>query len=338
MHTLVIDEQRQVAARKALLRNFAKGAVHSVHTFKSPGGEYRDAPTHLRQDLGIWASIGEEPGSILAFGVGQPHWQIGIEVKIPAGRSLHSNGQVVEDDAGRLLLAHQGGLGGNKFAVGRQTFALLIEGFVRTAVADGDVEREMFVIADVDRASDLADLAAYVKQAERIRKIRRGHAGDFSAWALKGAARKAGVPENEEDGAYDRVAGRIEFKRRHGMVQNALTEALRKAGYDERPVSLTGGLRADLAVHDRGEKTGGLLFEIKASTGAQPHFTAIGQLLVYAQGHEDGLRKVLVTSRLPDSDLFQKALSVLGIEVLQYEIVGRGVQFQALDDLIASNP
>ena len=177
----------------------------------------------------------------------------------------------------------------------------------------------------------MPELAAYVKEAENIREIRRAQGNDYAAWALRAAARKAGIRENEDEGVYDRAA-RVEFKRLHGIVQNALADTVHAAGYEDDVMALTGGLRADLVVKREGE---GFLFEIKASTGAQPHFTAIGQLLVYGHGHRGGLRKVVVTPGMPGSDLFAKALAALGIETLEYEIVGRDVRFSGLDLMIA---
>jgi hypothetical protein len=76
------------------------------------------------------------------------------------------------------------------------------------------------------------------------------------------------------------------------------------------------------------------LFEIKAGLGAQAHFTAIGQLLVYSSQSRQGFQKVLVSMGVPASQLFSSAFKSLDIALVSYALVGKRVVFTGLKELI----
>jgi hypothetical protein len=265
--------------------------------------------------------------NFIAFGAGEPTWQIGIAINIPLGRNLHSAGQLVESD-GNFFIAHRGGLGGGKYSVPADQFAAIIKGFVRSPVEDGEANRELFVLADTAAPDDLGELAAYIKEADRIRTIRRNQTtSKFDKLVAKAVAAEGLSPENDEAGEYSRAA-RVEFQRRHGQVHSALVARLKSAGFELSNKPLPGGIRPDLIARKKGKA---FIFEIKASVGAQVEFTAIGQLLVYGSSVAPTPVKIFVGAQAPSAQLVRGTFEQQGIATVTYGIVGKNVIFSGLE-------
>jgi hypothetical protein len=231
MFFLVTNKAKQRTARSALEIIFRQGATIVRQTLSSPGGKINNAKILYRRDLDIWAYFGPPNAQInyIAFGVGKPTWRIGIAISIPIGRTLHSNGQLVEDEGGNLFLAHKGGLGGGVFSVKAEDFVILINGFVRSPVVDGDMTHELFVLASVKRSDDLRFLALYVKEAARIRELRK-----LASDAAYNKAIESLLQETEASSDENDEGGRVRSKKSRRIQATARdrAECARRGGQE----------------------------------------------------------------------------------------------------------
>lgn len=345
MFKLVTGRRKLVQARNTLDRGIQHNAQTSAQTISTPGGKIPDATVHYHPIPDIWCHVADHLWSgnryFCGFGVGRPTWQPAIEINIPIRRLLGCNGQVVEDENGGIYLAHKGGLGGGKYSVKASAFSDLIRGFEREEVEDGKETLLLFILGRIAPTELPNRLAAFVREAVRIRELRRDLPAFRKALIASGAPRevaaKAGSdeykPENDKDGVYS-VARQIAFKRFHAKVQKALAAELSRLDFPCGNKRLAGNIAPDLFIKDQKGRTT-ILFEIKIPPGAQSTFTAIGQLIVYAIGEQTGIRRILVSRGLPASPLFIDALRKMKIEHLPFEIDGDKVKFPGLQKLLA---
>ena len=330
MFSLVTDGRRTSEARELLARALRRSALHSTHDISTPGGVVEGADIYRHKQADMWghvaAGLWNDNRYFCGFGIGEPSWQVAIEINIPVTRLLSCSGQIVEDTKGNFYYAHRGGLGGGKFSVRAAHFADLIRGFEREPVSAGSKELNLFILGRIDALVLPEGLAAYVHEAARIRDLRR--AGKIYSSTLRGV----GVPlnevnssagddfeaENDHDGVYS-VQRQIAFRRLHAKVQRALARELKKMGLAISSKRLSGGIAPDLFLKDNAGAMS-TLFEIKIPPGAQSTFTAIGQLAVYSCGQKKKPKKILVSRGLPRSNLFSEAFSEHNISHLLFEM------------------
>lgn len=327
MLRLVTEGKKLDHARSLLAKALARNAQASRQTLSTPGGDVENAAIYRHSSLDLWGHVASGLWNrnryFCGFGIGQPSWQVAIEINIPVKRLLACSGQIVEDAAGHLYYAHRGGLGGGKFSVPAVHFADLIRGFEREPIDANNRELALFVLGRINERALPEGLADYVHEPHRIREVRR------SDTAYATALRKAGVPaeetgtdgytpENDKDGTYS-VKRQVAFRRLHGKVQRALAKELKKSGLELSTKRLKGGIAPDLFVrNDKGQMS--ILFEIKIPPGAQSTFTAIGQLSVYSSGQPRRPRQIIVSRGIPRSELFEEALRRHEIEHLSFLI------------------
>ncbi|MGE0279367.1 MAG: hypothetical protein AB7P20_01965 [Rhizobiaceae bacterium] len=339
MFTLVSDNATLKKAARLLRLGLRVGSSRSMQTISSPGGKIDEAEVYHNPTLDLWGhvakTLNDETSYYSGFGIGSPSWQPSIQINVPAVRTLHCNGQVVQNRRGELYLAHKGGLGGGKYSVRASDFADLIRGFEREVVGDGDTSIELFVLGRIEENQLPSRLSEFVHEAERIRRLRRNQAAFTRALKAVGGANSDDSyrPENDQDGSYE-IKRRIEFKRIHGRVQRQLAAAIKRLGLSCGNRRLTGGISPDLLVKDRND-TVVVLFEIKVPPGSQSTFTAIGQLVVYGIDQPD-VRRVLVSRSPPSNELMKSAFDRLNIEHLRFEIDDSNVRFFGLDKLLAT--
>lgn len=344
MFELVTDRSTLERARETLARAISNNALASTQTISTPGGKIDDAWVYYRPDLEMWGSIADHLWSgnryFCGFGIGAPTWQPAIEINIPIRRLLSCNGQVVKDKKGDLYLAHKGGLGGGKYSVPVSAFSDLIRGFEREEIKDASKLVLLFVLGRIDPTRLPIRLPDFVREAARIRGLRRSLPAYRTALIASGVppeeAGKVGThdyrPENDQDGFYS-IQRQIAFKRIHGKVQKGLATELRRLGLSCGNMRLSGNIAPDLFLQDQNGKAT-VVFEIKVPPGAQSTFTAIGQLIVYTVGQDTDVRRVLVSRGLPASPLFSEALEKTKIEHLRFEIDGNRIEFPDLQKLL----
>ena len=139
MYELVANRGTARGTRDELWASLSKGAKTVQQVLKTPAATFT-ATVLVRKDLNLWAFLDDKPFQghyNFWLGVGEPTTQAAIEINIPVKRTLHNAGQLVRDAAGRVHLAHRGGLGGGKFSVAVDAFADIIEGFDLDEVVEG---------------------------------------------------------------------------------------------------------------------------------------------------------------------------------------------------------
>jgi len=346
MFKLVTDRRKLIQARNALAGSIQHNAQRSVQTISTPGGKIPDAAVYYHPALEIWCHVADhlwnENRYFCGFGVGKPRWQPAIEINIPVRRLLGCNGQVVEDENGDLYFAHKGGLGGGKYSVPASAFADLIQGFEREEVQDGKNALPLFILGRISQNELPSKLANFVREAARIRELRRDLPAFRKALIASGMpqdeAGKVGTddykPENDKDGTYS-IARQIYFKRLHGKIQKSLAKQISKLGFSCGNKRLTGNIAPDLFVKDKkGRVT--ILFEIKVPPGAQSTFTAIGQLIVYTIAEHPGVRRILVSRAPPMNPLLIDALNEMKIEHLPFKANGNKIEFPGLQAILVT--
>lgn len=313
-----------IHAFDALLKT---GAEQVSQWLSTPGGGF-EAKVYYREDLDLWAYIDTEIYEnrySCWFGVGKPNWRPAIEINVPVSRTLHCYGQLAEDKDGELHLLHRGGLGGGKFTVKTAVFADLINGFLPDFIQDGDRSRAYFVLGRSSDPDMLNRLAAYVKEAARIRRLRENEVKYAAAVHAAGGSIINGqalggelTAENTDSGQY-RVNRIVAFQRIHGRIHKALVEELISRGEQVANKRLHGGIGPDLFT-TRNDGSMASLYEIKVGVDSQSIFTAIGQLLVYSSETAHHVKKILVVKGMPRSKLFTSAIAKQNIEVVIYSI------------------
>lgn len=313
------------------------GAMVSNGWLSTPGGGF-EAQIYYRKDLNIWAYVDKElyvNRYSLWFGAGEPTWRPAIEINVPVRRTLHCYGQLAKDSDGTTHLLHKGGLGGGKYTVKADVFADLIDGFVRDDVVDGSRGRKYFVIGSASDPGTLIRLAAYVREATRIRKLRENEEKYSVAIANSGGSYRDGNAlggeyknEFDKDGEYY-VHRIVAFQRTHAKVQKALAEELKSRNVQPYNSRLSGGIGPDIYTK-RNDGTMDAVFEIKVGSDSQSIFTAIGQLIVYSSGGDHSTKRFLVVNDMPKSNLFMSAVKKLDIIVIKYKMNEGHVSFDGL--------
>ncbi|MFN3889561.1 MAG: hypothetical protein ACK4MV_04115 [Beijerinckiaceae bacterium] len=338
MFQLVANKIAASEFRHDLLKVFSKDAEKVKWRLSTPAGSF-EADILVRADLGIWAYLGKQRRSDsynFWVGVGKPTKQAAIEINIPARRTLRSAGQIVKNQDGALCLAHRGGLGGGKYSVPVEVFCNLIDGFERDVVLDGAKELPLFVIGSPEEEDFLRRLAEYTREAVRIRLLRkdeRAYRKNLTEVGLS-VTDKVTKKLNDEpgaEGAYLSPERVVAIRRIHKRVHKALVIALKRRQLKPANGRLHGGIGPDLYLVDSNDNIS-TLFEIKVGRDAQSTFTALGQLLVYAEQAPKTPQRILVTQGLPKSKYFKSAFIKHKIDVLYYRL-GPKVIFENFNDI-----
>lgn len=340
MFTLKTNKSLAKSFRRDLYELLVQGATLQPQRLSTPAGSF-EAQLIVRSDLDLWAYLSAETHSghyNFWLGRGVPSWQAAIEINIPEIRNLSGAGQLVMDARGVVQLAHRGGLGGGKYAVSRDVFTDLIQGFEQDVVVDQGTARHYFILGNpADRGFERR-LKLYVDEAVRIRQIRRSQTAFKTALALVGRSSGKAIlgsalsDEPDDESSYTVKQRQVVMRKLHAKVQRALAEELKKRKLTPANERLSGGIGPDIYVLN-GTKMA-LLFEIKVGRGSQSTFTAIGQLIVYGFAGDKKTKRILVTQGLPSSALFGEALRANEIQVLEYALEKK-VRFLNLDAILA---
>ena len=93
------------------------------------------------------------------------------EINFPfTGINRRVGGTFVEDDAGKVYVAHRGKIGGGRTGIGKELFLENYSGSLSTVI-DGNRQEPLAVIARLDERSFPRKVARFVKEVERIKRL-----------------------------------------------------------------------------------------------------------------------------------------------------------------------
>ena len=233
---------------------------------------------------------------------------ITCEINFPKqGIRRQIEGAIARGEDGRLHIVHRGGIGGGRKGIGRHSFFTHFLGASVTAW-DGDRECQAALVADLESSRMPAQLAHFVKDVQRIKDLvvqrnDRAHVNQKLSTML-GPFRE----EPESRAGYE-VQGSRQPSADHGLVANALAEALSRLGH-----KLGKDAYRDLVVVADGLLR--VLFEVKSGARLTDLYQAIGQLFFHSV--EEKKRPVLVLVSPPLRKVALRRIRRLGIRHLSY--------------------
>jgi len=305
-------------------RSFREGAT----VIGTMGG--RDVLWH--NALGIWGLFGKTDGKggsrrdWNAFGQKPVDFRSNMVVEMnqpPSGIDRNVQAVFARNDAGHPWLLHQGRMSVAGSRVTEKDF-IAATGLKPIDVTFSDGEKRAY-----HRVARLDAPAAHVQESLGAFIAQCAHAR--TAKLAKGAPiPDLGKAQDWERGFSPEAVGTFEIaardaktgNRRHGGIQRALAAELerRRIPHSNDRVGQYG---PDLFTFGKGPK---VLFEIKAGTGAQDIFAAVGQLHIYDRLLGGSYRKVLV---VPEGmrDALRGPVAALAIGIVEFRRKDRKIVF-----------
>jgi len=241
-------------------------------------------------------------------------------------------GAFLEDDDGRVFVAHSGKIGGGKEGVGKTAFLEYLDSPLLVEVEWPDEKlTKMLVLGMLDSPSLVSGIATFVSEA-----------ADFKAAVHEGTTGERELHDNTPEdvdsalGDYfpESLLGQtnaetkrrtIEMRLAHGPVVHALRDEIETAGLLAKKNN-----RIDLAaVTTSGQLV--TIFEVKTATDWGSIYGAIGQLMYYGKsGAHTPKRLVAVLPEGGPADLGSR-LGAIGIDVVRYRYVKGRPVFDGVD-------
>ena len=320
------------SAFKALFRNLTRGCTKTKKFVGWQGGRTRQQ-LYWNPDLQFWTVqklLKPQQRYWCCFGTKDATKYRGFsitgQINSPVkGFDRTVAGAFLSDEHGRVYLAHSGKIGGGRAGIGKSAFVSFYRGKNwQTVLWPDDKETEMIVIGRVDGARLQEQIAHFVREIERIKKLA------VKGKRLRERAKKQAKFRPEFSGrrkSYS-IKGAIESQCDHGLIISALERELRE-NYGLKSAND----RRDLFVVSKGRMK--MLFEAKTDLSTSSIYSAIGQLMFHSTREVREPRKIFVVPDEP-TPTTAKALEKLGIEVLSYEWRKAAPTFLNLGQLIRS--
>ena len=292
-----------------------------------PGGS-EEVTVWWSEMAGIWLCPPSEWGWLenrYWFGYGtirpgdQSSLPIAVEINFPKeGINRRVKGLLASDGGERVLICHNGQLGGRLGAGTGNAFAQYW-GRDTVAVVDGDGrETEAFAVAELDSSRVISQIAEFVRACAAFKS------GAIEFDSLENAASFTGA-DDEFEGTKD-VPETKSYTAScdHGIVRNRLAALLKDAGLqvgrDQSRDLIIGAPQSPEAE-----------FEIKSACDPQHVYTAVGQLLVHSVRTPTKSRVAVLPGPIPSATV--RELKALGLHLVQYRWTKTHVHFDGLEAL-----
>lgn len=178
---VLIEAADELDVAEGLLRDaFAEGGEHVTKSVGFQGGQAESLPLFWHEAAGIWGCIDGLPDDHTtrfwnAFGTQDPRTTGGLSITCeinPAREGV--NGRVAgafgrNTESGHRLLLHRGRIGGGRAGVGQELFWSQTA-LPAVAVADDPAQR-FVIVADLDGDQVVEEVAAFVREVERIKAL-----------------------------------------------------------------------------------------------------------------------------------------------------------------------
>lgn len=326
--TRVTDEKVVKSAVRTIDRDFKARGKRFDTVIGFPGGS-DDAVAYWVDEAGIWLSRHDEwDGEIInrfwcGYGTTNPAEggpvPIAVEINFPRqGINRRVKGMLASDAEGRLLICHNGQLGGRLGAGTQEAFARFWGREMVSVLDDEGRSTDAFAVAEVGSERMVEQIAEYVRACAAVK------AGDTKPETLGGPALFEGADDEFE--GQKQVPAQSSYTARcdHGIVRNRLAALIKASG---RKVSRDKS--RDLVVGTPQAPDAEL--EIKAWCDPQSVYTAVGQLMVHGVRYPAKRRVAVLPDPVPLH--VTKTLGKLGVEVLAFQWTKSSISFPGLDDL-----
>lgn len=304
---------------------------------------WRGASTHAdvywQPSLGIWSHFDplwrnegkKSNGGI--FGISDPLTSsmnnLTLEINYDHDTPRKSvAGRFLKDSTGRFYIGHSGKIGGGQKGVGKETFLSFYPSRNIQTIEWGTNDYEdVIVLGAVGDPQLPAQIAAFVHQVAIFKEsVKTGTIP--SRTVVNDDPESPGFnPEFQGAKEYSKKKNKIVAQCNHGLVISRLAQEIEKLGY-----KVANDTARDLFIPLTGSDAT-ILFEAKTDLTTTSIYTAIGQLMFHGVKQKPPPRRILVVPGLPEEST-KKAIAMLGIEVLQYNLDAMGVRFIKLKDLL----
>jgi hypothetical protein len=328
--TAIRDGADATNAFSEMARNLRQGARQLRKPLGWKGGA-DEFTVYWRAEEGFWSVLEDgfaENRYWCCFGTGDPDavtkLSIACEINPPfTGINLRTTGMFIRGEDRAVYLAYTGNVHGGRKGIGKAAFLDWYgsDGLTEVRLPDGRTT-SVIVIGRIESPRFPAQIARLVRQVERfkveaasgrpapfVRRMQHQFRPEFSG-------RRRGYT----------VTGTIEAQCDHGLVIDALAQALHQSGLQ------IANDRRDMFVLAEDE-TVRLLFEAKTDLSTTSIYTGIGQLMFHGALQMPPPRRVLVVPDEPN-DQMRTILRQLGIELVSYEWEGPMAVFSGLDDIL----
>lgn len=350
MFSVITDLKKISQLNKQLGSRLREQLEHvEVRTITSPGGKYDFRVNFERQagdDTRGWASGKPMPDKLRNYFVfGRPGADslvhIAVQINFPTAKySKALAGVFVEDEAGKLYIAHRGKLTG---AGGSFKTLQVLDRLPKCikALEDGQ-SLPLALISGMDDVTLITDLFSFAKECREI----VNQLAAEREWKKQNRNTKNSLSQKESKGSdnitsqadrvmrlgdyFDEFAGESTRKAivagarvvRHGAIVSALAKKLEGAGDARKSLAI------DLAVITNKHID---LYEIKTSASTTDVYTGLGQLLIHGEAINDliplPVRRHLVLPSQPKLSLKSPMVGKYGINIITYEKAGSGYKF-----------
>ncbi len=297
-------------------------------------GEY-DVEWNPHNGFGFQANPSPYDGRwIIWFGnddpVGARMLNIVCEVNPPDdGINRRCAGLFVSDTASAVYLTHSGKIGGGRKGIGKSAFLSHYRGARETVAWPDGNETEVIVIGRVDGDRLVAQVANFIHEVQRFKTAAAG-GGESPKSAEQQSAPPAEPQFNQEFSGQRRgyrVPSEIESRCDHGLIINALANALQAVG-----LAVANDQNRDLYVPSRNGRVQ-TLFEAKADITTSTIYQAIGQLLYHSATQTPSPTLVMVLPGTPDATT-KRVLERLQIKVLTFDWQDQQPAFRNLSEVV----
>jgi len=321
--TVVDDRQAIKRYNGQFVDSFRKAGTRTIKAIVGYRGGSELMPLYWNEHLGIWfgASTAERR-YWNAFGTVEPREGKGVsiscEINFPMeGIDRRIGAAFVSADERDVLIVHRGRIGGGRKGIGSELFRDNFSGSW-LVTQDASRESEVAVVGALAAERSPKQIAAFVREVERIKRLRNASAGPFVQPQFQ-------PNEFEKEHAGKRrysLSRSIEADCDHAIVVNALRDKLATMRY-----TVGNDRFRDLYIHKNGLLT--CLFEAKSDTSTTNIYTAIGQLYLHSANLPSRPKLFLVVPNDLDQDLERK-LAKLKINVVRYSWAGDEPEFATL--------
>lgn len=243
----------------------------------------------------------------MPFGVMEPTGtstalHIAVEINTPRKAGHGCAGLFLQDDEGKVYLAHTGRVGGGRPGINRKQY-LAKHGIKSRDVVRYDNDKIAILIGQVERPDLVRRIAGFVHDVAAFKASRPDH----SAIDLPRQADRPFRPKFTGNVRYA-TSGQRQANLLHDLVVSELNRTLNRRG------RMTG--RRDLFVRGPGG-TVSTLYEVKTDCSTTSVYTGAGQLLLNGLSEKKRPRLILVIPGIA-SKATSEVLQKLQIEVLTY--------------------
>ncbi len=352
MFNVITDLKKISQLNKQLGLRLREHLKHpETRTITSPGGKY-DFQVHFERQTGEdvkgWATGKNKPDKLRNYFVfGRPGADnlvhIAVQINFPAATYNKTlAGVFVEDEEGKLYIAHRGKLTG---AGGAFKILQVLDRLPKCILATEEGEPlRLALIGCLEDSALVDDLFMFAEQCREVvghlaterewKKQSRDHHGSPAKSEKKGKAKLspeiARVMRLSE--YFDEFAGESIRRAvpsgtrvvRHGSIVAALAKSLEGTGYGRKSMAIDLAVIAEEYID---------LYEVKTSTSTTNIYTGLGQLLIHGEAIKGliplPVRRHLVLPAHPRPSLGVPVVETYGINIITYEKAGKGYRFIA---------